>query len=313
MAIGARATAFVTGAAGFIGTELVKVLTDRGHRVFGLTRFREGAERVRRAGATAVMGDLLEPGKWQDEVATDWVFHLLPHSLLGPRMTHRRAASIARARLVMDAHLLDAASAGVTRRIVYVADTSYYGATGLSPITEDTPPRPAAWGRCLVPALDRLDGYLIAGLPIVTAFPGWVYGDGSWCRKSVIEPILAGRRVLQLGKTAPWVSPIHVHDCARALVHLVERGEVGGRYFLVNDDPVRLSDFAGTFARLANRPLRVWRVPTAVAPLVVGPIHHNHLQANAVFSNIRLRGIGFRFRHPTLEQGLQEVLGALHE
>jgi len=49
------------------------------------------------------------------------------------------------------------------------------------------------------------------------------------------------------------------------------------------------------------------------APLFVGPIHHNHLQANAVFSNIRLRGIGFRFRHPTLEQGLQEVLGALHE
>ena len=162
-------------------------------------------------------------------------------------------------------------------------------------------------------SFDRLDGYLIAGLPIVTAFPGWVYGDGSWCRKRVIEPVLAGRPVLQLGKTAPWVSPIHVQDCARALVHLAERGEVGGRYFLVNDDPVRLSDFAVTFARLANHPLRVWRVPTAVAPLLVGLIHHNHLQANAVFSNIRLRGIGFRFRHPTLEQGLQEVFGALHE
>lgn len=114
MAIDARATTLVTGAAGFIGTELVKVLTARGHQVFGLTRFREGAE--------------------------------------------------------------------------------------------DAPPRPAAWGRCLAPALDRLDGYLIAGLPIVTAFPGWVYGDGSWCRTSVIEPTLAGRRVLQLGK-APWVSP----------------------------------------------------------------------------------------------------------
>lgn len=57
----------------FTGTELVKVLTVRGHRVFGLTRFREGAERVRRAGTTAVMGDLLEPGKWQGEVAADWV------------------------------------------------------------------------------------------------------------------------------------------------------------------------------------------------------------------------------------------------
>jgi hypothetical protein len=29
--------------------------------------------------------------------------------------------------------------------------------------------------------------------------------------------------------------------------------------------------------------------------------------------NIRLRGIGFRFRYPTLERGLEQVLGALDE
>jgi hypothetical protein len=32
-----------------------------------------------------------------------------------------------------------------------------------------------------------------------------------------------------------------------------------------------------------------------------------------LFSNIRLRGTGFRFTYPTLEEGLQQVLGALHE
>jgi hypothetical protein len=32
-----------------------------------------------------------------------------------------------------------------------------------------------------------------------------------------------------------------------------------------------------------------------------------------VFSNVRLRGIGFRFRYPTLGHGLQQVLGTLHE
>ncbi len=308
-----RTTAFVTGAAGFIGTELVKVLVARGHQVFGLAQSAEAAQRVRRAGAVPVMGDLLEPGRWQDEAAADWVFHLPPHRVRGPRVTRRRAASIARARVSMDAHLLDAVAAGATRRIVYVADTSCYGATGPRPITEDEPPRPSAWGRCLTPALDRLDGYVVAGLPIVTAFPGWVYGNGSWFRERVIEPVMAGRRVLQFGKTGPWVSPIHVHDCARALVHLAERGEAGGRYFLVNSDPIRMHEFAETFARLANRPLRVWRVPAAATRLVVGPVLADYLRADAVFSNIRLRGIGFRFQYPTLEQGLQQVLGALHE
>jgi nucleoside-diphosphate-sugar epimerase len=313
MTVDARPTTFVTGAAGFIGTELVKVLVAIGHQVFGLARCAGAAERVRRAGAIPVMGDLLEPGQWQDEAAADWVFHLPPHLTHGRRVTRRRAASIGPARVLMDAHLLDAVAAGATRRIVYVADARWYGATGPRAITEDQPPRPSAGGRYLTPALDRLDGYLTAGLPIVTAFPGWVYGNGSWFRQRVIEPVMAGRRVVQFGKTGPWVSPIHVEDCARALVHLAEHGEIGGRYFLVNSDPIRLHEFAGMFARLANRPLRVWRVPAAAGRLVVGPVQVGDLQADAVFSNIRLRGIGFRFRYPTLEQGLKQICGALDE
>ena len=164
-----------------------------------------------------------------------------------------------------------------------------------------------------MPALDRVDGYVIAGLPIITAFPGWVYGNGSWFRERVVEPVMAGRRVLQFGKTGPWVSPIHVLDCARALVHLAERGEAGGRYFLVNSDPIRLHEFAEAFARLANRPLRVRRLPTAAARLAVGPLLADFIRSDAVFSNIRLRGTGFRFRYPTLEQGVQQILGELNE
>ena len=312
MAADAGTTAFVTGAAGFIGLELIKLLVARGHQVCGLAQCPEAAQRVRRAGATPVMGDLLEPGRWQDEAAADWVFHLPPHRESGPCVTRMSAASMARARVVMDAHLLDAVAAGATRRIVYVTDTSCYGATGPRPITEDEPPRPCAWGRYLAPALDRLDRYLIAGLPVVAALPGWVYGDGSWFLERVIQPVLAGRRVLQIGKPGRWVSPIHVHDCARALMHLAEHGDAGRRYFLVNSDPIRMQEFAEMFARLANRPLRVWRVPAVVTRLVVGRVLADDLFADAVFSNIRLRGTGFRFEYPTVDLGLQQILGALN-
>src|SRR5678816_4937039 len=91
--------------------------------------------------------------------------------------------------------------------------------------------------------------------PIVTALPGWVYGNGSWFRDRVIEPVMAGRRVVQFGTTGPWVSPIHVHDCARALVHLAEFGAVGGRYFLVNSDPIR------TFESVSYTHLRAHETP----------------------------------------------------
>jgi uncharacterized protein len=314
MTMGGTPTAFVTEAGGFVGAELVKLLVARGHQVFGLVDSTPGAQRVRRAGATPVTGNLMTPGQWQDEAAsTDWVFHLPSHPFNGSRITARRAEWITRARVAMDAHLLDAVGAGATRRIVYVGDTSCYGGTSDRPITEDAPLRPSAWGRCFTPALDRVDGYVAAGLPIVTAFPGWVYGNGSWFCERVIKPVTAGRRVLQFGKTGPWVSPIHVHDCARALIHVAERGEFSGRYFLVDSAPVRTLDFATTFTRLANLPLRVWRVPAAMTRLVAGPVLADHIRTNGVFSNIRLRGIGFRFIYPTIEHGIQEILGALHD
>ena len=309
-----RPTTFVTGAAGFIGTELVKLLVARGHQVFGLARSLEAAQRVRRAGAVPVMGDLLEPGQWQDEAAADWVFHLPPHPCGGRRVTRRRAASVTRARVLMDAHLLDAVAAGATRRIVYVADTSCYGATGPRPITEDEPPRPSAWGRCLTPALDRLDGYVVAGLPIVTAFPGL----------GLRQRLVVSRTRHRAGhgwpsRPAVWkdraVGVAHSRPrlCPRAGAS--RRARRSGRPVFPreqrSDPDARVRGNVRRVSRTVR--LRVWRVPAAATRLVVGPVLADYIQADAVFSNIRLRGIGFRFRYPTLEQGLQQVLGALHE
>ena len=308
-----RPTAFVTRAAGFVGSELVKVLAADGHHVVGLAPSPDAAQQVKRAGGTPVMGDLLRPGSWQDEAAADWVFHLPPHPYRRGRVTRKRVEAIARARMSMDTHLLDAVAGGPTRHIVYVADANWYGSTGMRSITEDEPPRPSAWRHCQTPILERVEGYGLAGLPIVTGLLGWVYGNASWFRDRVIEPIMDGRRVTQFGTWGPWISTIHVHDCARALVHLARHGETGGRYFVVNSEPVLVHEFAETFARLARRPLRVRRIPAAGARLVVGSVLADYLRKDAVFSNIRLRGIGFRFRYPTLERGLQQIVRALHE
>jgi nucleoside-diphosphate-sugar epimerase len=51
---------FVTGATGFIGTELVKELIAAGHHVRGLTRSEEGVEQLKAVGAEVHRGDLTD-------------------------------------------------------------------------------------------------------------------------------------------------------------------------------------------------------------------------------------------------------------
>jgi nucleoside-diphosphate-sugar epimerase len=101
MANDARPTAFVTGASGFLGSELVRVLVARGYQVFGLARSVESTQHLRRASAIAIRGDLLVPGQWQDEAAAHWVFHIPPGAPARAR-SWRQDERLAHTRAVMD-------------------------------------------------------------------------------------------------------------------------------------------------------------------------------------------------------------------
>ncbi len=301
---------FVTGGTGFIGSAFVPLAKEAGHQVHLLTRSERSAERWARAGVTPVLGDLLTPGPWQEEAAaSEWVVHLAQPLTFGGRVTRKRAEVYREQRLYMDRLLLESLKPGVARRVLYVGGTSYYGNQGPRLVTEDSPPRPSGWGPYIAPAIELLPGYVARGLPLVEAYPGSVYGLGSWFEEYMLKPLEEGKRLVGLKETLNrCMSPIHVEDCARALLHLLEHGEVGQRYFVVDDEPVPFAELSRVAAAALGVSFRRVLLPRWVSNLAMGPVVTDSLTAEARLSNARLHGTGFQLRYPTIREGVPALV-----
>jgi nucleoside-diphosphate-sugar epimerase len=303
---------FVAGGTGFIGREVVRRLVVAGHRASVLARSDASAGAVRALGGEALRGDLLERGAWRDEAArADHVLHLAQPETFGAKVTRERAEAYRANRLTMDENLLGALDATRTKSVVYVAGTSYYGHQGKKLADEGARPRPRGFGPYLAPAIDALERRIAAGLRVVTAFPGYVYGAGSWFEEYVARPIRKGRPIHAIWGRSRWASPVHVDDCARALVHLLERGEPGRRYFVVDDEPLEWHAIYERAAEAMNKPLRVRKVPAFVVRMLVGPVVTESALCDARLSNARLRDTGFVLSYPTTREGIPAVVRAL--
>ncbi|MFO0591613.1 MAG: NAD-dependent epimerase/dehydratase family protein [Polyangiaceae bacterium] len=302
-------TTFVSGGTGFIGEEVVRRLVREGHHVRVLVRSAQAVEKARALGAEPVPGDLLVAGAWQSAARdAHHVVHLAQPQTFGGRVSGERARRYRDERMRMDRHLLDALDPAKTKRIVYVGGTSYYGDLGLELSGEDATPRPRGWGPFVAPAIEALSGDLARGLPIVTAFPGYVYGDGSWFREYVLAPLMKDIRLNVIGGRSRTGSPIHVDDCASALVHLLARGEVGARYFVVDDRPAAWMEIYEGAARAMGKPFRYRKVHPLLLRLLVGPVVADSVQSDAALSNARLRSLGWEPRFPTIAEGIPDVV-----
>jgi UDP-glucose 4-epimerase len=134
--------ALVTGGAGFIGSNLVRALVERGDEVRVLDNFSTG-NRANLAGVEAeiVEGELRSYERVHNAVrGVELVYHLgalgsVPRSVQDPLTSN--AVNVEGTLNV----LLAARDSGV-RRVVFASSSSVYGADAELPVTEETPCRP---------------------------------------------------------------------------------------------------------------------------------------------------------------------------
>jgi nucleoside-diphosphate-sugar epimerase len=298
----------ITGGTGFIGTELLPLVAAE-YQTKVVVRSTTSAEKARRMGAIPVMGDILWSGAWQQEAKqADYIIHLAQPLTFGGRITKARALKYQTDRLKMDRLLLSVLSPQKTKRVLYVGGTSYYGDQGKALVSEDTTPNPKGWGRYLAPAIEELPQYISKGLPIVQTFPGYIYGNGSWFTEFIVKPITKNRAFTLLREPRRRATMMHVRDCAKALLHLLRAGEVGQRYFVVDNEPCYSNSIYECTAKLSGVTPKIREVPVWLCHLLMGGLLTEAMQSDANLSNQKLRATGFTPEFPTLALGVAEVL-----
>lgn len=267
----------VAGASGAIGRPLVPLLLAAGHEVLGTTRREAAAVALREAGATAVVCDLLEPGRARALVAEQRPDVVVDQLTSLPRDfdPRRRDVYDANDRIRRDgsgALIAAAAELGV-RRYVLQSVAFLYAPVGGPVKAEDAP----VWDDAPLPfrrAVEvlRANERALAAAPLegLVLRYGFFYGPGTWyASDGAVMTQLAARRFPLIGDGAGMLSFVHVADAAAATAAAIERG-AAGIYNVVDDEPVAMRTFLPAAAELlgAKRP---WRVPAWLARLLVGP------------------------------------------
>jgi dihydroflavonol-4-reductase len=263
--------ALVTGAAGFIGTNVARALLERGRAVRALVRASSDRRNLEGLEVEIVEGDLRDADATSAAVrGCDEVFHVAAeYTFWSKHPEDIFASNVDGTTNVMEACLRH----GVGR----VVHTSSVGTIGLGGDAARGTPRdeqsPAADGqftgnykRSKLEAEQVALAYVDRGLPLVVVNP--TAPVGPWDRK----PTPTGKILVDFVRGAmpafldTGLNIVHVRDVAVGHVLAAEKGVVGERYILGNQN-LSLAEIFEMLAAISGRRAPKVRIPYAFAYL----------------------------------------------
>jgi len=265
--------AFVTGATGFVGSHVARILAEQGADLRLLVRSSSDPKNIQNLNAERVTGDLRDPNTLETAISgCDVVFHVAADYRLwirDPDQMYRSNVEGTRA-------ILEAARKNRVRRVVYTSSVATMGFTSNGhPANEDSPV-----------ALENMIGHykrskfmaeqvaLDAGrkdiggerMDVVVVNPTTPVGEQD------IKPTPTGRIIVDfLKKKFPayvdtGLNLVDVRECARGHVAALEKGRSGERYILGGEN-LTLKQILDKLSAITGLPSPKVRVPYAVALL----------------------------------------------
>ena len=267
----------VTGATGFIGSHVTRLLVERGDEVTATVRSQSDLRPLQDFDLKQVQADVCDRHAIRRAMrGAERVFHMAGTTNLGLDRARTFALNLEGTRIVLE----EALRAGV-ERVVY---TSSAAAVGPAPEGE-TSDESSVWdaGRYDIPYVDsKHEAEIVAlrllarGLPVVIVNPAHVLGAGDPGRSSTVLVKRFMRRQIPAYVNGT-LNVVGVQDVARGHLLADERGQVGERYILGNRNFTLdrlfadLGRLSGVEPPAVKLPLQVALALASVAQQAPGP------------------------------------------
>lgn len=258
--------AFVTGATGFLGAHVARVLTEQGADLRLLVRSTSDLRNIEGLRADRVTGDLRSPASLEKAIAgCDTVFHVAADYRLwvrDPEQMYRSNVEGTRA-------ILEAARKAGVRRVVYTSSVATMGFSSNGTIADEDSPVGLAdmighYKRSKFMAEQIAIEAGRAGQHVVVVNPSTPVGEMD------IKPTPTGRIVVDfLKKKFPayvdtGLNLVDATECARGHVAALEKGRSGERYVLGGEN-LTLKQILDKLGAITGLPSPRVKVPYVVA------------------------------------------------
>ena len=258
----------VTGASGFVGTNLVRRLVERGEKVRVLVRRTSDTSGFAGLPVERFYGDIRDPAAVWDAVrGCDRVYHTA--ATVDARLgVGRRLKEV---NVAGPIHVAAACRRAGVDRLVFTSSIAAIGhGTPARPATEETTYNLGFLG---IPYLDtkkeaedRLLEYHRAGLSLVIVNPAYIIGAWDRTPNSGLYVVLAARGMLRLSFPG-GINIVDVDDVAEGHIRAMESGRSGERYILGGEN-LSYDDFLGVLASVVHRRPPLMRMPGGLSAMI---------------------------------------------
>ncbi len=273
--------AFVTGATGFVGSHVARVLAEQGAELRLLVRSGSNPKNIQDIKADRVVGDLRDPASIEKAMAgCDTVFHVAADY----RLWVRDPEQMYLANVEGTRALLETARRNNVRRVVYTSSVATMGFTSTAQLADEDSPVSLAnmighYKRSKFLAEEVAIAAGKSGMDVVTVNPTTPVGEQD------IKPTPTGRIILDFLKQKfpayvdTGLNLVDATECARGHILAMEKGHSGERYILGGEN-LTLKQILDKLSAITGLPSPKIKVPywVALATGVVDQVVTGHIR-----------------------------------